>query len=160
MFLGTFWRCGENLECVGVKMREIREFIGRIFRNPRYWSRSTGIWSRSARLPDGAEPDFEGLIASSKWPCSRSFEKNFGSDLCWSRAKNCKGSRSFENFVLSDLLLIASSTSLIAISLLQIPQSALFSALELPSSSRMTCLYFLRLVFTISTVFTSSPRLN
>ena len=55
MFIGTFWRCGENLECFGVKMSEIREFIGRIFRNPRYWSRSTGIWSRSARLPDGAE---------------------------------------------------------------------------------------------------------
>ena len=36
----------------------------------------------------------------------------------------------------------------------------LFSAPELPASSRMTCLSFLRLVFTISTVYTSSPRLN
>ena len=58
MFIGTFWRCGENLECFGVKMSEIREFISRIFRNPRHWSRATGICSRSARLPDGAEPKF------------------------------------------------------------------------------------------------------
>ena len=58
VFIGTFWRCGENLECFGAKMSEIREFIGWIFRNPRYWSRATGICSRSAHLPDGAERIF------------------------------------------------------------------------------------------------------
>ena len=144
----------------GERMSEIREFKGRIFRIPRYWSRSTGnliaislsswrrwtifrVWSRA--ISDLARDPL----------------KKFSSlTSCWSRAKIAKARDPLKIFNSLTWCWSRAAIGLIAIRLLQIPQNCSDSALELPSSSRMTCLYFLRLVFTISTVFTSSPRLN
>ena len=159
--LSALSECLERIWNVfGERMREIREFIGRILRFPRYWSRSTGnliaislsswrrwrifrVWSRAISDP------------------ARDPLKKFSPlTSCWSRAKIAKARDPLKIFNSLTWCWSRAAIGLIAIRLLQIPQNCSVSALELPASSRMTCLYFLRIVFMISTVFTSSPRLT
>ena len=166
----------------GEKMSEIREFIGRIFRFPRYWSRSTGnlitislsswrrwrifrVWSRAISDP-ARDPLKKFSPLTSCWSRAKIVKARdplkISSSLTWfwSRAILMKDRDPLKNSNSLTWCWSRATIGLIAIRLRQNLQNFSFSALELPASSRMTCLYFLRLVFTISTVYTSSPRLN